>query len=140
MQKSGSFSSYMHVNGVVVTSHPLRYRRSLLLLSVVVPRLSSMNPTDEDIQPTDTTVALQGLITRARARQLNYQVLSFLGTMGNLNENMMLPKSVVLMLIRNEGPTRDTGNGSESNFEDDGTRAKGNGAATTTRIREAAAT
>ena len=30
-----------------------------------------------------------------------YQVLSFLGTLPNVHENMMLPKSDVFMLIRN---------------------------------------
>ena len=64
---------------------------------------------DEDIQATDTVAAPtathahvpQGPLTRARARQLNYQVLSFLGTLPNINGNMMLPKSDVFMLLRN---------------------------------------
>ena len=73
---------------------------------------------DEDISTVDTTVApaathphapppLQGPLTRARARQLNYQVLSFLGTLPNVHENMMLPKSDVFMLLRNDGPSKD---------------------------------
>lgn len=67
---------------------------------------------DEDIPTIDTTVAptstqIQGPITRARARQLNYQVLSFLGTLPNIHENMMLPKSDVFMLLRNDGPSMD---------------------------------
>ena len=72
---------------------------------------------DEDISTVDTTVApaathphvppLQGPLTRARARQLNYQVLSFLGTLPNVHENMMLPKSDVFMLLRNDGPSLD---------------------------------
>ena len=73
---------------------------------------------DEDISTTDTTVApaathphasplLQGPLTRARARQLNYQVLSFLGTIPNVHENMMLPKSDAFMLLRNDGPSKD---------------------------------
>ena len=70
---------------------------------------------DADISIVDTTVApaathphvppLQGPLTRARARQLNYQVLSFLGTLPNVHENMMLPKSDVFMLLRNDGPS-----------------------------------
>jgi hypothetical protein len=70
---------------------------------------------DEDIPTVDTTVAptatlphvpqFQGPLTRARARQLNYQVLSFLGTIPNIHENMMLPKSDVFMLLRNDGPS-----------------------------------
>jgi hypothetical protein len=61
---------------------------------------------DEDIPTVDTTIThphVQGPLTRARARQLNYQVLSFLGTVPNKHENMMLPKSDVLLLLRNDG-------------------------------------
>jgi hypothetical protein len=70
---------------------------------------------DEDIPTVDTTVApiatlphvpqFQGPFTRARACQLNYQVLSFLRTIPNIHENMMLPKSDVFMLLRNDGPS-----------------------------------
>jgi hypothetical protein len=72
---------------------------------------------DEDTPMVDTTVApiatlphipqFQGPLTRAHARQLNYQVLSFLGTIPNIHENMMLPKSNVFMLLRNDGPSMD---------------------------------
>jgi hypothetical protein len=72
---------------------------------------------DEDITTVDTTFAptatlphipqFKGPLTRARARQLNYQVLSFLGTIPNIHENMMLPKSDVFMLLRNDGPSMD---------------------------------
>ena len=63
-----------------------------------------------DIPSIDTTAApaaiqIQGPITRARAKQLNYQVLSFLGTILHIHENMMLPKSDVYMLLRNNGPS-----------------------------------
>ena len=51
---------------------------------------------DEDINtivtPTGPAAIHTGPITRARARQLNYQVLSFLGNDSNVHENMMLPK------------------------------------------------
>ena len=77
-----------------------------------------LRPRDEDISTTDTTVApaathphasplLQGPLTRARARQLNYQVLSFLETIPNVHENMMLPKSDAFMFLRNDGPSKD---------------------------------
>jgi hypothetical protein len=74
-----------------------------------------MSGTDEDIPTVDTTAAttpphVPGPLTRARARQLNYQVLSFLGTLSNTHENMMLPKSDVFMLLRNNGPSMDKDN------------------------------
>ena len=50
---------------------------------------------DEDIYtivtPTTPATIHTGPITRARARQLNYQVLLFLGNDSNAHENMMLP-------------------------------------------------
>ena len=50
---------------------------------------------DEDINtivtPTAPATIHTGPITRARARQLNYQLLSFLGNDSNVHENMMLP-------------------------------------------------
>jgi hypothetical protein len=57
---------------------------------------------DEDIPTVDTTTThphVQGPLTRACARQLNYHVLSFLGTVPNIHENMMLPKSVGMMYL-----------------------------------------
>jgi hypothetical protein len=65
---------------------------------------------DEDIPSVDTTTThshVQGPLTRDRARQLNYQVLSFLGTVPNIHENMMLPISDVLVLLRNDGLSMD---------------------------------
>jgi hypothetical protein len=65
---------------------------------------------DEDIPTVDTTTThphVQGPFTRARARQLNYQVLSFLTTVPNIHENMMLPKSDVLVLLKNDGLSMD---------------------------------
>src|SRR3954453_9415061 len=51
---------------------------------------------DEDIPtnvtPTSSPATHTGPITRARARQLNYQVLSFLANTSNVQEQMMLPK------------------------------------------------
>ena len=67
---------------------------------------------DEDIPSIVTPAAptatqMQGPITRARAKQLNYQVLSFLGTVPLIHENMMLPKSDVFVTLRNDGPSMD---------------------------------
>jgi hypothetical protein len=65
---------------------------------------------DEDIPSIDTPAAptvehIQGLITRARAKQLNYQVLLFLATLSHIHENMMLPKSDMFVTLRNDGPS-----------------------------------
>jgi hypothetical protein len=65
---------------------------------------------DEDIPNIDTTTThphVQGPLTRAHARQLNYQVLLFLETIPNIHENMMLPKSDVFVLLRNDGLSLD---------------------------------
>ena len=67
---------------------------------------------DEDIPHVDATTAptathIQGPMTRARAKQLNYQVLSFLGTIPHIHENMMLPKSDMYLLLRNIGSSMD---------------------------------
>ena len=66
---------------------------------------------DEDINtivtPTTPAAIHTGPITRARSRQLNYQVLSFLGNDSNVHENMMLPKLDTFVLLTNEGPSLD---------------------------------
>src|SRR3954467_10344917 len=66
---------------------------------------------DEDINtiatPTAPAAIHTGPITRARARQLNYQVLSFLGNDSIIHENMMLPKLDKFVLLTNEGPVMD---------------------------------
>ena len=66
---------------------------------------------DEDINivvtPTTPATIHTGPITRARARQLNYQVLQFLGNNSHVNENMMLPKLDTFVLLTNEGPSLD---------------------------------
>ena len=62
---------------------------------------------DEDINtivtPTAPTATYTGPITRARTRQLNYQVLSFLGNDSNVHENMMLPKLDTFVLLTMKG-------------------------------------
>ena len=64
--------------------------------NMVAKRVSNYEFSDEDINtivtPTAPATIHTGPITRARARQLNYQVLSFLGNDSNVHENMMLPK------------------------------------------------
>ncbi len=67
---------------------------------------------DEDIPTVDTTAVptalqIQGPITRARAKELKYQVLSFLGTIPHIHENVMLPKSDMFVTLRNDGPSMD---------------------------------
>ena len=66
---------------------------------------------DEDINtivtPTTPTATYTGPITRARTRQINYQVLSFLGKDSNVHENMMLSKLDTFVLLTNEGPSLD---------------------------------
>ena len=57
------------------------------------------------VAPTAPVVVHTGPITRAHARQLNYQVLSFLGNDSNVQENMILPKLDTFVLLTNEGPT-----------------------------------
>src|SRR3954467_10917271 len=52
---------------------------------LAVPNITTATLDDVDIPSIDTTVVptathIQGPITRSRAKQLNYQVLSFLGT------------------------------------------------------------
>jgi hypothetical protein len=67
---------------------------------------------DKDVPSIDTSAAptaehIQGPITRARAKQLNYQVLSFFGTLSHIYENMMVPKSDMFVTLRNDGPSMD---------------------------------
>ena len=85
---------------------------------------------DEDINtivtPTAPAAIHTGPITRARARQLNYQVLSFLGNDSNVHENMMLPKLDTFVLLTNEGPSLEKDeHWSKTKHGDDGMR-KGN--------------
>ena len=63
---------------------------------------------DEAITSIDTTaVEIEGPITRARTRQINYQVNSFLGIHTNiLQDGMLFNPSVYVLLLRNQGPER----------------------------------
>jgi hypothetical protein len=76
------------------------------------PHCRSCSVADEDIPSIDTPAAptkehIQGPITRARAKQLNYQVLLFLGTLSHIHENMVLPKSDMFVTLRNDGTSMD---------------------------------
>jgi hypothetical protein len=66
---------------------------------------------DEDISHVDTTATptatMQGPLIRARAHQLNYQVLPFLGIIPHIHEHMMLPESDVFVTLRNHGHSMD---------------------------------
>ena len=59
------------------------------------------------VTPTAPATIHIGPMTRARARQLNYHVLSLLGNDSNVHENMMLPKLDTFVLLTNEGPRLD---------------------------------
>ena len=84
---------------------------------------------DEDIPtnvtPTSPPATHIGPVTRARARQLNYQVLSFLGNPSNVHEHMMLPKLDTFVLLKNEGPSMDKKDGHWSGIKhgEEGARA-----------------
>ena len=65
---------------------------------------------DEDIPPIVTSMSpttIRGAITRARTRQLNYQVLSFLGTIPLIHENMILAKTDMFVTLRNNRPSQE---------------------------------
>ena len=66
---------------------------------------------DEDMATTVTPIspAVLPLRTVARAQicQLNYQVLSFLGNVSSVHENMMLPNLDTLVLLAIKGPSMD---------------------------------
>ena len=96
---------------------------------------------DEDINtivtPTAPTATYTGPITRARARQLNYQVLSFLANDSNVHENMMLPKLDTFVLLKNEGPSLDKKDEPWSKIKhgDDGMRKGNNNGVTSDDFR-----
>ena len=90
------------------------YTLSLLLATFQIKqrrgRLYFQEGEDDDdintiVTPTAPAAIHTGPITRARARQLNYQVLSFLANDSNVHENMMLPKLDKFVLLTNEGPS-----------------------------------
>ena len=104
---------------------------------MVLPRLLS---SDEDINPTVTPTAPATIhtepITRARARQLNYQVLSFLGNDSNVHENMMLPKLDTFVLLTNEGPSLEKDeHWSKNKHGDDGMRKENKNGVTSDDFR-----
>ena len=68
---------------------------------------SANSPTDEDITPLDVPAdpptVMQGPMTRARMRQLNLQVSSFLSDPFHTFENRLLPNDVILLRNIGEG-------------------------------------
>src|ERR1041384_8234723 len=75
---------------------------------------TSWNPNssfDEDMAtiftPTTPPKIPSGPITRERAHQLNYQVLSFLVNVFNVHVNMILRNVDIFLLLTNEGPSMD---------------------------------
>ena len=66
---------------------------------------------DEDMGTTFTPISPTVLpletVARAQIRQLNYQVLSFLGNVSSVHENMMLPNLDTFVLLAIEGPSTD---------------------------------
>jgi hypothetical protein len=81
---------------------------TLILKLKIMPKLPNCHyhcVGDEDITPTDTNNTpqddIQGPITRARARQLNLQVSSFLSNVYCESENRLLPNN--LIVLRNKG-------------------------------------
>ena len=88
------------------------------------------NQPDEDINtivtPTAPAAINTGPITRARARQLNYQVLSFLANDSNVHEDMMLPKLDTFVLLTNEGPSLEKDEHWSKNKHGDDAMRKGN--------------
>mgnify|MGYP005845677519 CR=1 FL=1 len=55
---------------------------------------------------TPTTIPI-GSISIDRARQLYYHVLSFLGNVSEVHENMMLPNFDTFLMLTVEGPSMD---------------------------------
>ena len=96
---------------------------------------------DEDINTIVTPTAPAAIhtrpITRARAHQLNYQVLSFLGNDSNVHENMMLPKLDTFVLLTNEGSSMDKRDDLLSKIKhgDDGMRKGNNNGVTSDDFR-----
>ena len=78
-----------------------------------------------NVTPTSPPATRIGPVTRARARQLNYQVLSFLGSPCNVHDHMMLPKLDTFVLLMNEGPSMDKKDGhwSGNKHGEEGARA-----------------
>ena len=59
------------------------------------------------VTPISHAILPLGTIARTQIGQLNYQVLSFLGNVSSVHENMMLPKLDTFVFIAIEGPSMD---------------------------------
>src|SRR3954468_24633618 len=107
----------MYTLSLLIATFQIKQRRGRLcfqegeddedMATIVTPTTRAKIPTgpDEDISanvtPTSPPSTHIGPVTRARARQLNYQALSFLANPSNVHEHMMLPKidTFVLLMI-----------------------------------------
>src|SRR5512140_3485561 len=108
----------------------LDFSKSVCYAFVCKDALFSFEDVHEDINtivtPTASAAIHIGPITRSRTRQLNYQILLFLGNDSNVHENMMLPKLDTFVLLTNEGPSLEKDeHWSKNKHGDDGMR-KGN--------------
>ena len=59
------------------------------------------------VTPVSPAVLPLGIVARAHIRQLNYQVLLFLGNVSSVHENMMLPNLDTFVLPAIEGASTD---------------------------------
>jgi len=112
----------MYTLSLLLTTFQIKQRRGRLCFQE--------GEDDEDMGTTFTpispTVLPLGTVARAQIRQLNYQVLSFLGNVSSVHENMMLPKLDTFVLLTNEGPSLEKDeHWSKNKHGDDGMR-KGN--------------
>ena len=57
------------------------------------------------VTPISPAVLPLRIVARAQICQLNYQVLSFLGNVSSVHENMMLPNLDTFVLLAIEGPS-----------------------------------
>jgi hypothetical protein len=90
--------------GFVKTNYYCSLSKQTLQSIIETTSHSELTRRDEDITPSDThktPLDIQGPITRARVRQLNLEVSSFLSTSLYVFENRLLPNDYIM--IRNHG-------------------------------------
>src|ERR1044071_8151082 len=118
---------------IVVCTQTCMFRCCIVLRQLYADciRCCSDEEISTNVTPTSSPTTHTGPVTRARARQLNYQVLSFLANPSNIQEHMMLPKLDTFVCLMNEGPSMDKKDGHWSGIKhgEGGARAgKDNGA------------
>src|SRR4051812_39130974 len=91
--------------GYVVTPQGIEVDKAKIEAPKTVTQVRSFLG-DEDISanvtPTSPPSTHIGPVTRARAHQLNYQVMLFLANPSNVHEHMMLPKIDTFVLLMSE--------------------------------------